>query len=179
MTTPFAATDKQIALIDRLSAERNVDLIDGPLTKSQASEAITWLLATPSTTRPQSFADNVITSAEATTAVVSATPVDVGMYRDAAGRIYKVQRSKTTEKLYAKELTPIGGERLTDDDSVVQFEFVYAPGAMRTLTSADRLSIADAKAFGIRYGVCCVCGRTLSDAKSVAAGIGPICARRL
>lgn len=100
-----------------------------------------------------------------------------GMYRDANGDLYKVQASRDDEsKLYAKALTRIGGQRLTETDETVRFEFTYAPGAVYRLRASDRLSLDDAKAFGIRYGVCCVCGRTLKDASSVAAGIGPICA---
>jgi hypothetical protein len=105
--------------------------------------------------------------------------LNVGMYR-VGDDIFKVQRSKTSEHLYAKKLVVIGGRRLVDaDESVVNFEFEYAPGAMRSLTSADRLTLDDAKKFGLRYGFCCVCGKRLSDAVSVAAGIGPVCSKSL
>lgn len=36
----------------------------------------------------------------------------------------------------------------------------------------------EARANGLRWGVCCVCNRTLTDADSVAAGIGPVCATK-
>jgi hypothetical protein len=101
-----------------------------------------------------------------------------GMYRNAAGALFKVQESGTGN-LYAKALTPIGGARLTETDAVVRWEFTYAPGAMRELCAEDRLPLDDARAFGIRYGVCCVCGRTLKDAASVAAGIGPVCVTKV
>lgn len=37
---------------------------------------------------------------------------------------------------------------------------------------------AAAKAYGLRTGSCCICGRELTDPVSVAQGIGPICAGR-
>lgn len=101
-----------------------------------------------------------------------------GMYA-VNGDIFRVQKSKTSDHLYAKRLTPIGGQRLTEDDHRVQWEFVYEQGAMRTLKSSDRMTDEQARAFGIRYGVCCVCGITLKDAKSVEAGIGPVCAKNV
>jgi Family of unknown function (DUF6011) len=36
---------------------------------------------------------------------------------------------------------------------------------------------AAAKAHGLKTGVCSCCGRALTDPKSVAAGIGPVCAK--
>lgn len=86
-----------------------------------------------------------------------------GMY-SADGDVFKVQRSKESGRLYAKVL---------QDGS-----FEYAPGAMRKLTVADRMSLDEAKAYGRRTGVCCVCGRQLTNPVSVAEGIGPICSGR-
>lgn len=37
---------------------------------------------------------------------------------------------------------------------------------------------AAAKAYGIETGVCCICNATLTNKKSIEAGIGPICATR-
>jgi len=89
--------------------------------------------------------------------------------------IYKVQLSKTGN-LYAKVLEVIGGDRLIEGTGAIEkFDFAYAPGALKTLTGANRMSQDEAAAFGIRYGICCCCGRRLKDAKSVARGIGPTC----
>lgn len=38
---------------------------------------------------------------------------------------------------------------------------------------------ATAIAYGKRFGVCCVCNRTLTDPDSIEAGIGPICATKM
>lgn len=34
-------------------------------------------------------------------------------------------------------------------------------------------------AYGKKFGVCCVCNRTLTVASSIAAGIGPVCVKRM
>jgi hypothetical protein len=104
--------------------------------------------------------------------------VDEGMYQHERD-IYRVQRSKTSGNLYAKRLVDISGNRLSESDVVVNWEFQYDPGAIRTLRSSERMTLDQARLFGIQYGVCCVCGITLKDAKSVQAGIGPVCAKRV
>lgn len=150
---PLPATPKQLAFIARLGGA-----VSSPLTRDDASRIIGELLKSQTPTP------------------IAVT--DPGMYRSADGTIYKVQRSKQDEtRLYAKRLTPIGGQRLREEDNeVVRWEFTYDAGAVRSLTPDQRLTLDEAKAFGLRYGVCCVCGATLKDATSVKAGIGPICA---
>jgi hypothetical protein len=109
--------------------------------------------------------------------IVIDAPVSEGMYRH-DGEVYKVQRSQAG-RLYAKHLTPFGGHRLVDaTGDVVGFEFQYEPGAIARLSASDLLTLDEAKQFGLRYGFCCVCGDRLSDAKSVAQGIGPVCIKR-
>lgn len=90
-----------------------------------------------------------------------------GMYRTADATIYRVQRSRESGRLYAKRME----WSLTEDKP----RFEYDRGAIYTLTSADRMSVEDARAWGVETGVCCVCGAFLTDAKSVARGIGPVC----
>lgn len=90
-------------------------------------------------------------------------PVTEGMYRTADGTVYKVQAARESGRLYAKVLTDDG--------------FTYAQGAMRKLTASDRMTLEDAQEYGKLYGICCVCGRTLTNEESIINGIGPICAR--
>jgi hypothetical protein len=104
--------------------------------------------------------------------------LDKGMYRTADGAIFKVQVGRESGQAYAKRLQPIGGERLTETAEVVNFEFVYAPGAVRALSPEMQMTLEEAREFGIQYGVCAVCGARLKDATSVAGGIGPVCAKR-
>jgi hypothetical protein len=94
-----------------------------------------------------------------------------GMYRTPDGTIWKVQRAvHGSGQLYAKRLTVEPGQTGT---------FTYEPGAIRRLRPENRMTLEDAKAFGKLYGVCCRCGRTLTDERSIADGIGPDCAGRL
>lgn len=94
-------------------------------------------------------------------------PVTEGMYQTSDGTVYKVQRSRDSGRLYAKRLDP----------DTQRFE--YASGAMRKLTADDRMTLEAAAAYGKLYGVCCVCGRELTNEDSIEAGIGPICAQKI
>jgi hypothetical protein len=61
---------------------------------------------------------------------------------------------------------------------IEEMGFIYSAGAMRVLTPEMKMTLEEAKQFGIETGICCVCGAYLTDAKSVAEGIGPVCAKR-
>ena len=87
-----------------------------------------------------------------------------GMYRR-GDEIFRIQCSKESGNLYAKKL------------DVVEMKFIYAPGAVKFLSSTHKMTLDEAKAFGVETGFCCVCARFLTDAKSVANGIGPVCAK--
>jgi len=89
--------------------------------------------------------------------------LEQGMYMR-EGKVYRVKRSEAGH-LYASEL--------------VGTKFQFARGMMRVLTADDRLTLEQAKEYGVQYGVCCVCGRLLTNEVSVAEGIGPICSGRL
>jgi hypothetical protein len=98
-----------------------------------------------------------------------------GMHK-VGDRIFKVQRAvHGSGHLYAKELVMDPNE---SDAAEPTFSFQYAAGAIRLLSQETLLSLEDAKAFGALYGVCCVCAATLTDEKSIEAGIGPVCGKR-
>jgi len=78
--------------------------------------------------------------------------------------VYRVFEGRESGKLYAKRLV---GET-----------FEYAPGVIRDLTEAHRVTLEQAKALGRETGICAMCGRTLVDPVSIAGGIGPICEGR-
>lgn len=176
--TPSAntATEKQINFINRLKTERDVpeQLIndqrqlwrEGRFTVREASNFIDQLLALPK---------------------IKSTPaadVPEGMHRDAHGTIYKVQRAvHGSGNLYAKMLKWVYScECESTDEHVAQCEkevtFVYVPGGLRTLSEATRMTLDDARQWGLMYGNCVRCGRTLTDENSIAAGIGPVCAAK-
>lgn len=95
-----------------------------------------------------------------------------GMHRLADGRIYKVQIAHHgSGRPYAKILIT---RELADGTHRASFE--YAQGAIRNLSSATLMTMDEAKAYGALYGVCCVCAAVLTDERSIAAGIGPVCA---
>jgi len=83
--------------------------------------------------------------------------------------VYKVQAARESGHLYAKQLVV--------EDGAGRWEL--ARGMAYQLTETDRLSPEDAAAFGKLYGVCAVCGRTLTDETSIERGIGPVCLSRL
>lgn len=165
MTTEvYPASAKQVGFLSNLGWRQDVYSANhGPLSGRDASWLISLALET-GMDAPRTVSPEPVTS--------------TGMYRHGEN-IYKVQANRENGRLYAKRLVPIRGVRLAEDGEVVSWQFEYAPGALRILRSSNRMSLEEAREFGVRFGVCCVCGKTLTDANSVAAGIGPICSRNV
>lgn len=100
--------------------------------------------------------------------VANAAPelVVEGIYRRSSdGVMFRVQAAQDSGRRYAKTLLVAGG-------------WDYERGAIYTLAASERLTLAQIQAWGLDTGVCAICSRLLSTADSVAAGIGPVCARR-
>lgn len=129
---------------------------DGKISDGQAKGALNVLTAR----RPS----NGVRSTETVQPKVELTE---GMYAK-DGRFYRVLRSREG-RLYAKELIETDGRP----------EFVYARGAIFELTPEDRMTLEQAAEYGQIHGWCCVCGKHLTNPKSVAAGIGPVCAKNV
>jgi hypothetical protein len=113
---------------------------------------------------------------------VSAAPVvrmaieDCGVYVMADGAIVKVKANREKTRTYAMRWTVISGERLTEADTREHGEYVFEAGLVqRIATDGRKMTLDEARAFIIRYGMCCRCGRTLKAADSVERGIGPVC----
>lgn len=148
------ASEAQTRFLGTLMAERVHNYQDvnvAGLTKQEASSLISILLGNPKV---------------AQSVTVTATE---GFYEH-GGSVYRVQKSKNTGNLYAKIL-------VTEEFGRAHWD--YAPGVVRKLADADRLTLETARKMGHAYGVCMVCGRTLTDPSSVDAGIGPICSGKL
>lgn len=150
-----SATESQISYVLSLLSSRVVSddfratVGDvATLTKSQASALIDSLRAMPYAPR------------ESATAVA---PLEVGVYYK-SGDVYRVKISQSSGRPYATKL--VGGH------------FEYDPSYVRQITADDKMTLEQACDYGIQFGVCCVCGRELTDEKSVAMGIGPTCAKR-
>lgn len=92
-------------------------------------------------------------------------PADGVYYTDTDGTIiiYKVKTSGQGNA-YAVQLDRDGS-------------WVYC--GQRPFASLVPLDLDTARQFGQLYGMCGVCGRTLTDETSIAAGIGPVCAGKL
>ena len=159
VTAPAAPSVKQMSFLWSLAAERQpLSWMDedgewaADLDVKSASRAIEALLGQPRKSQsPLAHEDG--------------NAVGEGYYILPIGEVYKVVKAKSTGNLYAKRFTVAGYE--------------YAPGAMRNLTGAERLTVEQAARMGKATGTCVVCGRRLSAEESVLAGLGPICAGRL
>ena len=164
---PFnGMTDKQRIFIAQLWQERDTTNVQLPqlaeMTKERASQLIDQLLDAPrkATSDPQ--------------APAQPTPeVPAGRYAvpNAAGELRFYVVSRPTEGRWA-------GRTFVS----VQASDAEYPVKGRAANVILGEIAADPKAASVRYGQelgCCgVCGRTLTDEASRAAGIGPICAGR-
>lgn len=77
-------------------------------------------------------------------------------------------------KLYKTQSGYLFAKKLQEDGSWVGF-----PGAANKLRPETKMTLEQAKQYGKMYGMCMLCGRTLTDEESVAMGIGPICAGKM
>lgn len=140
---------------------------------SMASDLIGKALAAKNAMQASLNAKKAATASTANLAAVKASgtkydKVGEGMYKF-EGDIYKVQEAKYgSGRCYAKKLTQCGDK----------WRFEYAQGAIAQLKNEHKLTIEEAKTFGKLYGVCCACGRILTDETSIEMGIGPICAEK-
>lgn len=95
---------------------------------------------------------------------------EAGLYRD-GDTVYRVKWNKEGTNLYAVRFIP---EATTKSE-----RFVYEGGAVKRLNADNRLTVEEAEKLGALFGVCCVCGAELTNAKSVARGIGSVCAKKV
>lgn len=99
---------------------------------------------------------------------------EIGIYRNSAGDVFKVNCSKNTGKLYAVILWQM-------PNGIWEWDWDNTPkGAIYKLHSADKwqMTIQEAKAFGLKYTMCGICGRKLHNAISKKLLIGPVCGER-
>jgi hypothetical protein len=180
---PNGPSEKQINFVLKLAGERRDDAIgsDGEerienvaariengATRQQVSTWISHLLRMPVDTRE---VETPVTSQQPKEVDPALTP---GVY-DVSGQVFVVKPNQRKTGLYAKRLVEIAGERLNEENTLVNIEFVYAPGAIFDIKPEQKMSLEDAKWLTIRYGRCIVCGRRLKAGKSVEQGIGPVC----
>lgn len=171
---PAAASDKQVAFVKKLLAEKDLrgTGYDAPvwttgvelngelavaynhMTKRGASAVIDALMALP--------------RKKAVSSVPSSQPGEVedGIYFK-NGDVLKVQTAvHGSGRKYAKILIKATGK------------FEYRPGLIRSLSAHHKMTLEQAKEYGALYGMCCNCGKTLTNEDSIEAGIGPVCAKK-
>jgi len=109
-------------------------------------------------------------------AAPAAAQVTEGMYRDpATGDIFKVQVAvHGSGRLYAKKLVALEEPRVKGKKTY-SHEFVYVRGLYTRIQAAWKMSKEEAQEWGRLYGSCCKCGAILTDERSIANGIGPVC----
>src|SRR5262249_26946646 len=90
--------------------------------------------------------------------------------------IIKVKKSKAGN-FYALRLKEIGGTRITEVGETVNFEWEYERGLIHDVKPENKMTLEQAKVFGLRYGTCLRCGRRLKAADSVERAIGPVCVK--
>ena len=177
-TTTRPATQKQMDLLNRLATERET-----PVAGKDAREA--WMIARTEDLMGQKGTNFSQHSASALIDYLMACPKSAladdleGMHK-IGDTIYKVQRAvHGSGELYAKELILVERDNVEIEDgvwkSITNHRFEYAPGATRHLSPSTKMTLEQAKEFGALYGTCCVCGRTLTNEKSIEDGIGPVC----
>lgn len=148
------ATDRQLAFIAKLAAERN-KVVDTVSTRKQASDVIERLLALPKPVAVAAPANTVDASLEANT------------FHKLGDDYFRVVANQYSGRLYAQKWNSFARR------------FGKAPRAIFDLSAETLATEADAAQFGQQFGVCGICGRTLTDPPSVARGIGPVCVKRL
>lgn len=149
MSTTFPASDAQKNFIATLTAERVFDTIDIAALTKKDASAVIEALLNA----PKKN---------------SAPALEVGFYI-LENTVFRVVQSKQSTKRYAKRLDITNGKGA----------WIYSPGAMVALVNAQPLTLEIARAMGAHYGVCMICGATLTDETSVSQGIGPICIKKL
>lgn len=82
----------------------------------------------------------------------------------------------TPEQLKAKQEADIKAG-IEDKTSYVKFRYAGDPKFLG-IRDDMKLTHEDAKTFGALYGMCCNCGRLLTDEVSIYLGIGPVCGGR-
>ena len=150
--THSPATSSQISYLESLATSRviNAELpVFTTLTKSEASALISELKNLPYVPR-------------APRAGAPASDLVEGIYfRD--GEVYKVKKS-SAGRMYALILRGSS--------------WSYDPSHVRGLALDNRITLEQASEFGIRTGVCAICGIPLTNLVSLERGIGPVCAGR-
>jgi hypothetical protein len=136
-----------------------------------ASALIEWLLTMPAKPVPTEDPNPV-------QAKVETVDLEDGIYRNVKGEIFKVYHTQKGHQV-AKiaRIEQHHADETAGTVWTVEFEYV-GKAPLRGLKASDKLTIEQARDFGMIYGACVCCARTLTDELSIALGIGPVCGKR-
>jgi hypothetical protein len=88
------------------------------------------------------------------------------------GTIYSIRKGTQSKKWQVWSYDKQFGKYLREPNKVKE------DSILERVQPTDRLTLENAIKYSVQTGICCHCGRTLTVLKSVAGGIGPICAKR-
>ena len=88
------------------------------------------------------------------------------------GVIYSIRLGNQSKKWQVWSYSDTYKKYLREDDKAKE------DSILQKVQPSNRLTLESAIKYSVQVGICCHCGRTLTVLKSVAGGIGPICAKR-
>lgn len=97
-----------------------------------------------------------------------ATITEVGAYLY-EGVVYSVRKNYHNHKFYLYTYDEVAKKYLLNVSATKKM--------LSKLLPSHRLTLEEAEKYSANTGICCHCGRNLTVLKSVAGGIGPICAK--
>lgn len=159
-------SEQQLLFLADLRRKHETDAL-GPVpdgaTRGLVSEAITWALNQPKRQTP-------IPEPQAS--------IGVGVYISSDGSLIRIRRSRFN-RLMAHRVQIV---RTAGTPKVVYR--LLNPGFIAILANDVRDGNAapidrdTASKFGVLTGICCDCGRKLTDPVSIERGIGPVCVKK-
>jgi hypothetical protein len=163
------ATTKQLETLLAMAKERGLDTTpiyaeqaDGKLVNARVDFLFKLLKSKPRLSKP----GVIIQSGYGVKVTVQSEPAAEGFYvKD--GEFFKVTWNRSQTRRYARVLRV--------EDGKARWYVDGAKSMVWKLTEADRLTPAQAKAFGDLHHFCVCCGKELTVPLSVERGIGPVC----
>lgn len=156
----IAPSEKQINFVKKLSQD-----------KSGGIELLTNVLKEQKVNAVEELSKQVVSGLINTLLAKEDTPVtisEVGAYLY-EGEIYSLRIGVESKKWQVWAYDE-NAKKYLRNDSLLPL--------LKKIQPANRLTLEQAIKRSVQTGVCCHCGRTLTQLKSVAGGIGPICAKR-
>jgi len=108
----------------------------------------------------------------------AAPDLEAGMYK-VGQDIFRVKISKSSGRPYAEILRHDAITNGNYADAAVWFEFERGMIMKYGITPDHRMTLDQCAEFGLLFGTCCVCARELTNPKSIAKGIGPVCEKKV